>query len=150
MALTSRRSTSINRRGLRPNQAEGRRADSIAMDAITRSERKLLRRLAGVAYERELGRELDSLFAAFHEWKAKQSSAHDLSAAIHEFHDGVARDLYVMYGRFDPLQTVPRAVAAGLLAEDDIPAEILTKLAKTVEFYRSELSQPRETAPPEP
>jgi len=120
------------------------------MDDFTRNERKLLRRLASVAYERELGRELDRLFAVLHEWKAKQSSAHDVSVAVHEFHDGVARDLYVLYGRIDPSQTVARAVAAGLLAEADLSAELLAKLAKPLEFYRADLIQSREIAPSEP
>ncbi|HLE56900.1 MAG TPA: hypothetical protein VJB15_07445 [Rhodothermia bacterium] len=118
------------------------------VDSISRSEGKLLRRLAGVAYERELARELDRLSAAFDKWKEKQLSAHDVSAAIHEFHNGVARDLYVLYNRIHPAQTVPRAVAAGLLAEHEVPADLLLKLAKTLDFYRSEFATvERESSP---
>ena len=106
-----------------------------------------MRRLASVAYERELGRELDRVLAAFNNWKAKQLSAHDVSAAVHEFHDGAARDLYVLYTRIDPSQTVARAVAAGLLTDDEIPAELLTKLARSLEFYRSELAEAHPTSP---
>jgi hypothetical protein len=110
----------------------------MTVDSISRNEGKLLRRLAGVAYERELACELDRLSAAFDNWKAKGLSAHDVSAAIHEFHNGVARDLYVLYNRIDPSQTVPRAVAAGLLAEHEVPTELLLKLARTLDFHRSE------------
>jgi hypothetical protein len=108
------------------------------MEPSTRRESKDLRRLAGIAYDRELSRELTRLEASFTEWRAGQRSAHDVSAAIHEFHDGVARDLWVLSNRVDPSSTVPRAVVAGILAENEVPAPLLAKLQNALEFYRHE------------
>jgi len=108
------------------------------MEPITRRESKDLRRLADIAYDRELGRELTRLETSFTEWRAGRVNAHDVSAAIHAFHDGIARDLWVLYNRMDPSSTVPRAVAAGLLAEHEVPAPLLSKLQNALEFYRLE------------
>jgi hypothetical protein len=108
------------------------------MEPITRRESKDLRRLAGIAYDRELSRELTRLETSFAEWRAGQRTAHDVSAAIHEFHDGVARDLWVLYNRVDPSSTVPRAVVSGVLAEDEVPTPLLAKLHNALEFYRHE------------
>jgi hypothetical protein len=82
------------------------------------------------------GRELELLETSFAEWRAGRINPHDVSAAIHTFHDGVARDLWVLYNRIDPSSTVPRAVARGLLEETEIPAPLLPKLRNALEFYR--------------
>jgi len=111
------------------------------MEPITRRESKDLRRLAGIAYDRELGRELARLETSFADWRAGRLSSHDVSGAIHAFHDGVARDLWVLYNRIDPSSTVPRAVVAGLLAESEVPAALLAKLQNALEYYRYEASQ---------
>ena len=111
------------------------------MEPITRRDGKDLRRLAGIAYDRELARELTHLEASFSEWHAGRLSAHDVSAAIHAFHDGVARDLWVLYNRIDPTSTVPRAVVAGLLAEGEVPASLLPKLQKALEYYRQDAAR---------
>ena len=108
------------------------------MEPITRRERKSLRELAHLAYDRELGRELARVEAAFAEWHAGRLDPHGVSAAIHAFHDGVARDLWVLYNRIHPSSTVPRAVATGLLTEDEIPPALLAKLQNAVEFYREQ------------
>lgn len=63
------------------------------MEQFTRAERKELRRLAGLAYERELAHELTTIEAAFRAWRAGELSPFDLSDRIHAFHNGVARDL---------------------------------------------------------
>jgi hypothetical protein len=74
-------------------------AGDTLMEPITRREGKDLRRLAGVvAYDRELARELTRLEASFSEWLAGRLTPHDVSAAIHAFHDGVARDLWITIG----------------------------------------------------
>jgi hypothetical protein len=108
------------------------------MEPITRRDSKHLRQLAGIAYDRELSRELTRLEASFTEWRAGRLNPHDLSAAIHAFHDGAARDLWVLYNRGDPSSTVPRAVADGLLAENEVPAALLAKLENALEYYRHE------------
>ena len=117
------------------------------MEPLTRRESKDLRRLAGIAYDRELGRELTRLETSFTEWRAGRLNAHGLSAAIHTFHDGVARDLWVLYNRRHPSSTVPRAIAAGLLAEHEVPTALLAKLQNALEYYRLEAGRPDSDPP---
>lgn len=117
------------------------------MEPITRREQKSLREFARLAYDRELGRELARVETAFAEWHAGRLDPHAVSAAIHAFHDGVARDLSVLYNRIDPSSTVARAVATGLLEEDEIPPALLAKLQNALEFYRQ---QSRESDPDAP
>ena len=117
------------------------------MEPITRRESKDLRRLAAIAYDRELGRELTRLETSFADWRAGRVNAHDVSAAIHAFHDGIARDLWVLYNRIDPSSTVPRAVAAGLLAEHEVPTPLLAKLQNALAYYRLDASPSDSDAP---
>ncbi len=62
-------------------------------DRFTKSERKELRRLAGLAYERELAKALEALEESFGQWRKKKISAFELSDCIHKFHNGTARNL---------------------------------------------------------
>ena len=108
------------------------------MESITKHEHKQLRRLAGVAYGRELSRALAELDVAFGEWKAGRMSPHELSDAVHRFHDGVARDLYGLYTRLDPAHTVARALAIKLLAAEEVAPDLRGKIGPRIEFYASD------------
>jgi hypothetical protein len=95
-----------------------------------------MRELAGLAHERELGSELARLEEEFREWRKGRRSPHDVSGSIHEFHDGVARELYGLYTHLDAESVVARAIAFRLLEEDEIPPELRRRLDGRVEFYR--------------
>jgi len=112
----------------------------MAVEAVTKAERKELRRLAWTAYDRELASELGLLEAKFVAWRQGGVDPHELSDAIHEFHDGPSRDLFVFYTRMDPTVAVARAVARGILREGEVPAATLRKLAPQVQFYRDDLT----------
>ena len=116
------------------------------MDTFTRSQRKELRRLAGLAYERELGVALAKLEARFADWRAGTLSPFDLSHALHEFHQGEARQLYNFYGG-EPSACVAYALASGVLAGSEVSAELSSGLQRKVEFYRTELSTPEPQSP---
>jgi hypothetical protein len=109
-------------------------------DSFDRQERRMLRQLAGLAWERELASELTQLSDAFAAWRAGQLGPHELSDRIHEFHNGAARDLYGLYTRVHPSQLVARAIGRGLVSDRDAPSSLVAKLAKSVEFYRAEES----------
>ncbi len=87
-------------------------------EGYTKAERRQLRELAGLAGDRELGAELARLEASFAEWRAGRISPYELSDRIHKFHQGPARDLYVLYTRVHPDTLVARAVAYDLLQEN--------------------------------
>jgi hypothetical protein len=107
-----------------------------------RHQRRTLRRLTDLAWERELSTELLSLAVCFDEWKAGTLGPHELSDRIHKFHHGAAREQYGLYTRAHPSQLVARAVGLGVLAESDVPAAVLVELARSIEYYRTELQPP--------
>jgi hypothetical protein len=106
------------------------------MEPFSRSERRRLRELAGLAHERELASELARLEEEFREWRKGRRSPHDVSESIHEFHDGVARELYGLYTRLDLESVVARAIALRLLDEDEVPRGLRHRLGARVEFFR--------------
>jgi hypothetical protein len=107
----------------------------MALD-LTRKEKALLRQLAGQAWESELNRELDTLFKAFGLWANKELSAFELSDRIHEFHDGVSRDLYSRYTGSNPLPVVCGAIAVGILSEESLGSGLKGKLEPVIKAFR--------------
>ena len=60
----------------------------------SKQTRKKLRELNKIAYARELNHHLGQLGQKFDEWRNKGIDCWDLNDLIHEFHDGISRDLY--------------------------------------------------------
>lgn len=108
------------------------------MTDFTKRERGKLRKLSMRAYERELARELSHLEAQFTEWREGAVDSFQLNDIIHKFHDGVNRDLYKQYTIVEPYLMVAYALVEGILGEEEIEPEILTKLGRAIEFYRLE------------
>jgi len=111
------------------------RATVADMDSPEKAQRKELRRLAALAYERELSSALAALEAQFHEWHAGKLDVHELSDAIHQFHNGVARDLYVTYTRLEPRVAVAQAVGRKILRDDEVPPTLREALRSLITFY---------------
>ena len=112
-----------------------------AMPKVTKRERALLRELAGEAWESELRSELEDLFEVFLKWADSGMDSFELSDRIHEFHNGISRELYSRYTGLDPEITVPRAVAMGILGEQQLGDALLEKLAPQIEAYRRRISE---------
>ena len=109
------------------------------MESFTKSERKALGRLAGEAYDAELGYHLDLLFREFEKWKADEISPFDLSDLIHEFHDGESRRLWSLYNHQKPDFLVPRAVGFNFLKEEDLPEKLRETFKTQIESFRAKL-----------
>ena len=107
---------------------------------MARSEKpgKTLRKLAGLAYERELTQELEAVARQFDRWREGGISCWDLSDLIHEFHDGVSRELFKHYNYAAPEVTVARAVSADILAEDEVSRAALDRIQMLIDSYRGE------------
>lgn len=105
------------------------------MADFTKSEKRVLRELSGTAYERELDGPLQALDAAFARWRSGEIHGSELSAKIHEFHNGDGRHLWKTYNSLDAPMLVSRAVAKGLLGDDEIPGEIRDKLERQIQFF---------------
>lgn len=95
---------------------------------FTKLERKELRRLAEMAYERELAKALEALEESFRQWKKGKISAFELSDFIHRFHNGVARDLWSFYETGHTELSVRHAIAEGVILETEVSPGILEKL----------------------
>ena len=101
--------------------------------------KRQLRELSTQAYERELSRALEKLSIQFNDWQAGKINPWELTEAIHKFHDGQARDLFKLYETSPDLRpVVARAVAEGILTQEDIPGSVWAYIESVVEFYRQE------------
>ena len=94
-----------------------------------KAQRRRLRELAELAYERELSRELSDLEADFSRWRSGETNAFDLSEAIHTFHQGAARELFSRYGGSSQELVVAQAIHAGVITRDEAGAVVLKHLA---------------------
>lgn len=101
---------------------------AIDKNRFTKLERKELRRLADLAYERELAMALEALEGEFKQWRGKKISAFELSELIHKFHNGIARDLWSFYTTGHTGLNVKHAIADGVILKTEISAGILEKL----------------------
>lgn len=95
------------------------------MSELPKHIRKQMRELISTAYSRELNRHLEELALKFDQWRKEVIDCWELSNMIHEFHDGISRDLYKMYnyGKDEDL-LVARAIVHGLLSKDEVSDEL--------------------------
>ena len=95
--------------------------------------RKHLRELAFKAHDIEMRNNLHRLSLKFDEWKQGQITNSDLNQAIHEYHDGTARELWKFYHYSDEDFFVARNVVQGFLSRDEIPDEVYEALKEMIE-----------------
>ena len=108
---------------------------------IPKKLKRLLREQMGKAYEEEMRQALLPIAAAFEEWKAGEKSCGELSDMIHEYHQGIFRDLFNRYNVLSPDLLVPHAIATGILDKQNVPSEILKHFGKIIETYEKEEQQ---------
>jgi Ca2+-binding EF-hand superfamily protein len=106
------------------------------MTKFTRRERREIRKLSMKAYEQELAQELSQLEEQFAVWREGNIDSFELSNIIHEFHNGVSRELYKQYMNVSPHLMVAYALVEGILSEEEVQPEVLNKLAQAIELYR--------------
>jgi len=95
---------------------------------FTKLERKELRKLAGLAYERELTKALKSLEEKFKQWRKNKITAFELSDFIHQFHNGISRDLWSFYTSGHNKTVMRLALAKGIVSRAEVSTGILEKL----------------------
>ena len=81
---------------------------------------------------------LGVLAARFDEWKVGTISSADLHAAIHEYHNGIGRDIWKRFSTNNPKMPLAHAVAVGLIARESLSAEVLEHIAPMVEFFQEQ------------
>lgn len=97
------------------------------MIELSKKTRKELRKLLQIAYARELDQCLFSLSRKFDDWNNKKIDCWVLNDHIHEFHDGISRDLFDAYNirGVDDVYMISRGLANGLLRKEEIPSEAI-------------------------
>jgi len=95
---------------------------------FSKSERAKLRQLAAEAHARELSEASMALYERFQSWREDKTNVFDLNQDIHEFHNGVSRELYVRYVMGDATLAVTRALATGVLSPEDVGDSLMSKL----------------------
>lgn len=111
---------------------------------MTKRQRRLLRELAGLAYERDLAGELTKVEQAFGRWRSGEMDAFDLEQLIHRFHQGPARELFTRY-QGDPDWSVSHAIVRGILTEAEVEPESLELVRGHVTFLRRQLEREAES-----
>lgn len=90
--------------------------------------KKILKQLCKISYKRELDYHLGKLKQKFDEWQNNTIDCWDLKEFIHQFHDGVSRDIYQLYNYTkDDLFLVSRAASLGFLEQSEIPVGVPIK-----------------------
>lgn len=98
------------------------------MGDFTKSEKKELRKHAGLAYERELAKALGSLEGKFKQWRKNEITGFELSDFIHKFHNGISRDLWSFYTSGDSELVVRQAITKGIILKTEVKPSILEKI----------------------
>ena len=76
---------------------------------------------------------LTALYKEFGKWADDAMDALELSDKIHEFHNGISRELYSLYTSLDSAILVSRAIALGLIETTAIGKELFAKLEPEIE-----------------
>ncbi|MBX9670126.1 MAG: hypothetical protein K2X93_21175 [Candidatus Obscuribacterales bacterium] len=110
------------------------------MDKSLKPIRKLLRKWAATAHERELEEELKKLHAQFNEWASSKMTSFEISDAIHQFHEGPARRLYGRYStsHLEENWLIASAVARGIIMREELPAELFECIEPQLNFVETE------------
>ncbi|MFC1806886.1 hypothetical protein ACFL0T_00760 [Candidatus Omnitrophota bacterium] len=102
---------------------------------FTKAEKKELKKLTGLAYERELKSALDDLNEKFKNWKLGGMTPFDLTDEIHNFHNGISRDLWKFYNMWEAHVAVARALAQGILERKEMKDAIFQKTEKLMHSF---------------
>src|SRR5207248_2952187 len=101
----------------------GGRALVAGRPQLTKEQKRQAREVAALARDAELSEALRELDALFSDWRNGRLDAYQLSDAIHQFHDGQARELFKLY-QGAPEDLAARAIAHELVPPAQIPREL--------------------------
>ena len=108
---------------------------------MAKSFRKIAKQLIGQAYKREQEKALESLNREFDRWRAGEIDCWELTDRIHRFHNGESRELYKIYERGDIKIALARAIALGIIGEEEVPADLRESMQQTIDFFRGTLAE---------
>ena len=89
--------------------------------------------LANLAYERELHRELSRVQRHIDLYREKESKFFNLNEIRFKFYRETSDEIWRLYNRLEPDKAVERAVALGLLNDEDVPEDVRNTLRHAVQ-----------------
>lgn len=95
---------------------------------ISKNTQKAIREFAGVAYERELSAAFRALHGEFSHWANGEIDAFQLNEKVHEFHQGISRELYGRYVGMDAEFGVASALLRGILSRAEVGEPVYTSV----------------------
>ena len=105
------------------------------MSDLSKKQKKHLRELTNLAYERDLSRCLEVLESSFKDWKNNEITVWDLNQVIHEYHNEIARDLYKSYTMNDPVFSVAFGLKQGVISLQDIEENCRDEIISLYELF---------------
>ena len=94
----------------------------------------MVREYAGKAHELDLRQALLPLAEAFRVWERAEIDSFELQTLIHRFHQDDARAIYLRYVDLSE-PALAGAIAAGVLARDTLPPELLDHLSGLISYF---------------
>jgi len=101
---------------------------------LTKAQRRRIRELAGIAYDRELSRELAVLEGEFAQWRSGSIDAYELNERIHRFHQGPSRQLFNTYTNSPFDLVIAAAIANGIITEAEAGPELMELFRGWIKF----------------
>jgi hypothetical protein len=105
---------------------------------VTKAQRRRLREVGAMAYERDLAGELTKVEEGFRRWRAGEIDAHELAEHIHRFHQGPARSLFSKYDHSNLEFAVADAIRRGLISEVEAGADVIEMIRGHLAFLREQ------------
>ena len=84
---------------------------------------------------------LGALGEKFDQWRAGTMSSEQLHQAVHEYHNGIGREIWKRYATNKPEMPLAHAVAAGFVSRESLPEEILAHIESRVEMFEELLRE---------
>jgi len=108
-------------------------------DRWTKRQRRELRELQGLAWERELSAVLDDLRRDFRAWEKGDISPFELNDRIHRFHNGRSRELFNTYSGSLDMFWLESVVARGVIEESEVSEDLLAVYRPHIDRFRERL-----------
>jgi hypothetical protein len=106
--------------------------------SLTKYQRQRVRELAADAHARELTEALTDLYEEFQRWGGDEISVFDLNDLVHEFHNGISRELHKRYAMGSFELGVIYALRHGVLGVEEVGRDLISALG----FDANEFTRP--------
>jgi len=115
-------------------------------DRWTKKQRRELRELQGLAWERELSAALEGLQSDFRSWRNGDISPFELNDRIHRFHNGRSCELFNTYTGSLDMFFLEFVVARGVIEESEVSEDLLDVYRPLIDSRRERLQVSEESA----